>query len=203
MNVDTKEYGSRSVNAYSTASMDASKWPGRPSAEFLMLEHQLNEAEHPEVALHSCRYCASIIIDMRKEAGDSLVSAKDPDTGDKRIVGWELANSKPDIGFTSAQATMAAGDGCALFASLTRGLSFHPSGSGEENPIQAQFSIHREDRATVTMYEHDLARETASISVTSILGEFELYAIPGKLSFGHAALSTKVNKLLYAQQLAP
>lgn len=127
--------------------------------EPLTLQHQLNETRHPEVALHSCKYCAGIIIDMRKEKAGGLPRER----------------GSQYTGFTSIQGAQAARDGCELFKSLAQGSYFVSLDSNADRPIHFDFSIKRHDRSMVRIQEHVNGR-----AGVRLLAEFELYSVPGK-----------------------
>jgi hypothetical protein len=120
------------------------------------------------VRLHSCRRCASIVVDARHSTeGRALDAGREP--------GNETKNSS----ITSDWGAAAAREGCALFASLGRGLFFNPMSSEPDNGIQAEFSG-QNIQAKITLWEHTLGRGLEDVTVKHCLGSFELYTIPGK-----------------------
>lgn len=136
--------------------------------ESLTPQYQPGETPHPEIALHSCKYCTSIIIDMRKESADGPVRESD-------AVRWKHLRGSQHTGFTSTQGAQAARDGCELFASLVRGSYFVALDSNAERPIHVEFSIRQHDRSIISLHEYVNGR-----AGVMLLAQFELYPVPSK-----------------------
>jgi len=136
--------------------------------ESYVLEHQLNELKHPEVALHSCRHCASIVIDAR------LLNE-----GRGLDVSWERGEEMKYPGVTSGWGTAAARDGCTFFVSLAQGLFYNRMSTDSDSPIQSVLSC-RDSQVKIEILQRNLTRGSDKVVVTERLGRFELYTIPGK-----------------------
>ncbi|KAK4185212.1 heterokaryon incompatibility protein-domain-containing protein [Podospora australis] len=152
-------------------------WPPAPTQPEELLDDSLTtlhlqEVEsRPETAVHSCHYCSSIFLDLRRKQASHTTRRDRTGSGEK---GWRTSEKKLDLNVE--QATAAAEDGCNFYATLVR-LDGGPSkGLNNEHFGMAQGRI---------PYQITMQQDACVFSPGRRAGEFldfVLYPVPREKS---------------------